>query len=117
MFMSVRSVCGGRGGLRTEEEGRRKKPPTERDGIRFRIWGFVSPKMMLQQKERERESGSCGLVLFSKSVTCVPNEKGTPPPRRPPADVAGSGRRVHARLREDSFEYAADHGRTVADAV
>ena len=74
-----------------------KKPPTERDRIRFRIWGFVSHKMMFREREGGREteracSSSCGLVLFSKSVTRVPNEKGTP--RR------GSGTDFRTRLRE-----------------
>ena len=47
---------GNRGGRDGREEGGRgwKKPPTERDRIRFRIWGFVSHKMMFQQRERDR---------------------------------------------------------------
>ena len=45
-------------GVQWGREGRMggKKPPTEKRGrIRFRIWGFVSHKMMFQQREGERE--------------------------------------------------------------
>ena len=55
-----------------------KKPPTERDGIRFRIWGFVSHKMMFQQRRERRVRQQLRFSVVLQVCYTGPNEKGTP---------------------------------------
>ena len=50
----------------------------ERDGIRFRIWGFVSHKMMFQQRRERRVRRQLRFSVVLQVCYTGPNEKGTP---------------------------------------